>query len=1030
MGDREEADDYLDEGFDPQALKMSALRNLLVRHDVAYPSNAKKSELVEILQRRVLSKRSRLRKEARKQKKTRGDGRDIEQVAGTSAAGVGSRTRSQTPRADRTRPPMFTQTDKTKDGGIEKKTKKAKVKKTKTKKQLEKAAAQDEKAVAQDEKAVAQDEKAAVKDEKATAKDEKPATKDKKPEPVPSRARDELGKAADVKRGSGTKRKLSDAEHSGSAAGDSGDEELFTPKRGTAGVAQRRRIAKRREQMESGDSSDEDGPRGKAVVSGDLRAPRKGSGGGANFSDENPFQSSPEMSRKRRRKAAGSSGMPTTPMSALRKSQTSEVSFKVSLPRGAEVESSDRGGLRPGPERTDDEADRVEEEASPVLSPERARVSDLVAKYQQQQPASPPRSPTVRIRDGLKRQPEPSAEPVPEPESVANPVPEPVFEPIPAPVVAPRGRFTMTPDALRQMAEEKQSEDRQAAARQQQAARRRTTAGSGLPPVAPGIVPTTRGLRRPPSRERVAAPVLAAEDRAEIPSLEQADREAQGLQRRRVATLRQHVEEAGGAQRHLRRSSIASIASTVSEERGVEAVPAARPAPSTSTKSRPWTRLAWLGVAGAAALVLRAHTQFSIGFGSTRADYAPLAPPADSILAQPAPLEDAETASLAERAIYYAHRARAWAAPPALECPEHAECVPYTAIPADAAADTARDQWVVDVRGAQRVAVVQCDAGYVLHFPPLASRLVPRVPTCVRDASTAQRVAQLVAAMLRECRVRRGRAECDMSLLQQARSLIGSASAAGATEDDADEIERLGLSAAELRRAMYARKAPRLSDAEFEAVFALALDELASGDDVSHYVLAYEDDEDEDADAEMPFYVARGAEYRPLCYIQRMALGLVLGNLPGLLAVVGMAVAAFVAHRRLTAHRAEVQAADALVASALARLKRQARRHYVDPALSPSPAIPSLQLRDLLLLSSSSAASTPGAMSPVRGPTPQPAYYDPRARTSVWERVRRVVERNANVRCRTTAVRGEPMRVWEWIGPLDEDDDDAAVFSS
>ncbi|KAJ1795576.1 inner nuclear membrane protein enriched at telomere/subtelomere region [Coemansia sp. RSA 2599] len=135
--------------------------------------------------------------------------------------------------------------------------------------------------------------------------------------------------------------------------------------------------------------------------------------------------------------------------------------------------------------------------------------------------------------------------------------------------------------------------------------------------------------------------------------------------------------------------------------------------------------------------------------------------------------------------------------------------------------------------------------------------------------------------------------------------------------------------------------------------------------------------------------------------------------------------------RRYAGYRAEVRAADALVLSALERLKRQARRHYVDPAISPSPAIPSLQLRDLLLLSSASPSSTPaeGGADSAGG---RSGYYDPRARASVWERVRKVVERNANVRCRTTAVRGEPMRVWEWIGPLDDDADDeaAAAFGS
>ncbi|KAI8319884.1 hypothetical protein GQ54DRAFT_292159 [Martensiomyces pterosporus] len=152
-----------------------------------------------------------------------------------------------------------------------------------------------------------------------------------------------------------------------------------------------------------------------------------------------------------------------------------------------------------------------------------------------------------------------------------------------------------------------------------------------------------------------------------------------------------------------------------------------------------------------------------------------------------------------------------------------------------------------------------------------------------------------------------------------------------------------------------------------------------------------------------------------------------------------LSVVGFVASRRYAAHRAELRAADALVVSALERLKRQARRHYLDPALSPSPAIPSLQLRDLLLLSSATPTATPPAASPLGSSSDASlealslahsgaAYYDPRARNNVWERVRKVVERNANVRCRTTAVRGEPMRVWEWIGPLDHDDNDD-VFS-
>ncbi|KAJ2610243.1 inner nuclear membrane protein enriched at telomere/subtelomere region, partial [Coemansia sp. RSA 1694] len=97
---------YLEAGFDPHGLKMSAIRNILNKHSVEFPSNAKKSELLGILQRGVLDQASKLRKEAKKQKRVKGDGRDIEVMAPSSA--IGERTRARTPKpVERTRPPMM-----------------------------------------------------------------------------------------------------------------------------------------------------------------------------------------------------------------------------------------------------------------------------------------------------------------------------------------------------------------------------------------------------------------------------------------------------------------------------------------------------------------------------------------------------------------------------------------------------------------------------------------------------------------------------------------------------------------------------------------------------------------------------------------------------------------------------------------------------------------------------------------------------------------------------------------------------------
>ncbi|KAJ1739509.1 inner nuclear membrane protein enriched at telomere/subtelomere region, partial [Coemansia sp. RSA 1086] len=80
---------YLEAGFDSHTLNMPTIRNILNKHEVAYPSNAKKTELLEILQKNVIDKAGKLRKEARKQKRAKADGRDIEKVEGTSATAQG-----------------------------------------------------------------------------------------------------------------------------------------------------------------------------------------------------------------------------------------------------------------------------------------------------------------------------------------------------------------------------------------------------------------------------------------------------------------------------------------------------------------------------------------------------------------------------------------------------------------------------------------------------------------------------------------------------------------------------------------------------------------------------------------------------------------------------------------------------------------------------------------------------------------------------------------------------------------------------
>ncbi|KAJ2816212.1 inner nuclear membrane protein enriched at telomere/subtelomere region, partial [Coemansia furcata] len=500
-----------------------------------------------------------------------------------------------------------------------------------------------------------------------------------------------------------------------------------------------------------------------------------------------------------------------------------------------------------------------------------------------------------------------------------------------------------------------------------------------------------------------------------------------------------HVEGAREG-RHSRRSSVAS---TISEARGATGIPSRAMARGGSPAQFKRRRrgggtlravASWVGVAAAALAAWRTHEQWALGFGNARAELAFQAPPAGSVLAVPDAPPPAGSA-VGDQIRYWAQYARAAVVAEPLSCPEHAECAPFVPLHAwRAAVPGPRDQWVVAAANQQQRAVaVQCDAGHVISFPALAPRWVPRVPACVRDASAELRVRVLADALVAECAAHRGRVQCAGSVADHARALlarwVGSSagSADSAQLDEADEVERLGVSVADLRSAVR----PLVVADDFDALFVRAVDELARerGDDVSHVVVEYEDDGD---GAETAYFVARTAAMPLGCRARTVAVEAVLGNLPSVLGAVGLAVVALVVSRRVAARRAERRAADVLVGAALRRLKRQARRHYLDPALSPAPGIPSLQLRDLLLLAGGGAGPGSQPETPEDGGASAPAvYYDPRARAGVWDRVRAVVERSANVRCRTTAVRGEPMRVWEWIGPLeDDDDDDLGSFSA
>ncbi|RKP09773.1 Man1-Src1p-C-terminal domain-containing protein [Thamnocephalis sphaerospora] len=99
---------------------------------------------------------------------------------------------------------------------------------------------------------------------------------------------------------------------------------------------------------------------------------------------------------------------------------------------------------------------------------------------------------------------------------------------------------------------------------------------------------------------------------------------------------------------------------------------------------------------------------------------------------------------------------------------------------------------------------------------------------------------------------------------------------------------------------------------------------------------------------------------------------------------------------RFQQSKREAQLATEMVERALDILCEQEHQHYVDPTQHPHAAVAISHLRDVLLRDE----------------------HDLRRRQRVWERVRRVVERNSNVRARVMELRGEQTRAWEWVGTV------------
>ncbi|KAE8442685.1 hypothetical protein EG329_002930 [Mollisiaceae sp. DMI_Dod_QoI] len=262
-----------------------------------------------------------------------------------------------------------------------------------------------------------------------------------------------------------------------------------------------------------------------------------------------------------------------------------------------------------------------------------------------------------------------------------------------------------------------------------------------------------------------------------------------------------------------------------------------------------------------------------------------------------------------------------------------------------------------------------CEADYVLKPHTLSlGGLVPLPPSCEPDGEKVRRVKAVADRAVEELRERRAKFEC------------------GELTNEAGLPEQtVEIDAEELKKEVSKKRRKGMGEAEFEELWAGAIGEIKGRDEVVSV-----------ADGPHTLLTSTSLARLPLgCAIRRsFRLSLARHRLK----IASLALLSFIIlYIRTTLHsRAAANAAvPHLVSLTLDRLATQAALHASDKEAYPEEWISIGQLRDDVLRDEHSI----------------------KKRAALWERVKRIVELNSNVRISQREGRnGEISRVWEWVG--------------
>ncbi|KAI1640533.1 Man1-Src1p-C-terminal domain-containing protein [Biscogniauxia mediterranea] len=268
---------------------------------------------------------------------------------------------------------------------------------------------------------------------------------------------------------------------------------------------------------------------------------------------------------------------------------------------------------------------------------------------------------------------------------------------------------------------------------------------------------------------------------------------------------------------------------------------------------------------------------------------------------------------------------------------------------------------------------VQCEQDYIIKPHPFAlGGVVPLPPTCEPDGEKVRRVQSVADRAIEELRERTAKYEC------------------GGVDEEGAKVESPAIEEQELKQIIDRKRSKKMNNQEFEDLWGSALGEIKNRDEVVVEVKEASDP----ASVPNTYLTSTSLARIPIACTIRRSIRLRLARHRFQISVlIALLATAAWARSRLRANRAAAAQVPALVDLVLERLARQKRLgdDDLDDAWLFLP-----NLRDDVLRSVHSLAQ----------------------RERIWQRVKRVVEQNSNVRTSQREGRsGEVGRAWEWIGP-------------